>query len=139
MAGDKKQIELLEEILKQLQSSDSSRKRELEIAEERRSKRDINKTSSSSSSSGSPSYQSSSSSSGNSLVNSLKNLPDTILKMFTGQAVNIPQAIIKQLTGFLIKEKFDYFGDDSFYISPDGYIWYHTLCYYAKDERGKIC
>lgn len=101
MDNNKKQLELLEEILKQLQSSDAARRRELEIAEERRSKRDLSRSSSGSSSKDSPNYQSRSSGGNNTLVDSIKNLPDTILKMFTGQAINIPQAVIRQLTGAL--------------------------------------
>jgi len=47
--------------------------------------------------------------------------------------------IIYQLTSFLIKEKFDFFGDNTFYISPDGYIWYHPMFYYNNDSVGRIC
>lgn len=98
---EKKQIELLEDILKQLQSSDSFKRRNIELAEERKSKRDMKNFSNGSDDLSSVNYQSRNYSGNNTLVDSLKNLPDTILKMFTGQAVNIPQAIIRQLTGAL--------------------------------------
>jgi hypothetical protein len=48
--------------------------------------------------------------------------------------------LIHQITGFLNrKTKFDDFGEFSFFIAPDKYIYSHPMFYYAGDKKGRIC
>lgn len=44
--------------------------------------------------------------------------------------------VVKQLSGFLLREKFSDYGFNTFFVSPDLNIWCHPKFYYLQDTRG---
>lgn len=62
----------------------------------------------------------------------------SMIRKHIEQTFSISPIIVKQLSGFLMQEKFNDYGYNTFFISPDLNIWVHPMFYYMQDERGKV-
>jgi len=49
---------------------------------------------------------------------------------------NYSPTVVKQLSGFMLSEKFQDYGFDTFFVSPDLNIWCHPKFYYLQDMNG---
>lgn len=66
-------------------------------------------------------------------------LPEIMkISKYIETAAKYTTVVVKQLSGFFLRDKFQDYGFNTFFVSPDLNIWCHPKFYYLQDNRGLL-